>query len=209
MTSPVWRLCRLIVWGPIACGWSAGVASAQPPEQPLVRTASLAAAVARVPIGDVVHVTDMTGVTLKGELTAVTDDAVQLKVRSEMRSVATADVRRIQWQQPDSPLTGVLIGAAIGATPGIYWLIADPNECNGMCPEEYALIAVGAVLGGVMDRAITRKVTVYAAGVSSGRAMNVTIGPLVMRDRKGVSVSVTFSSRIESRRRCKTTCESR
>ena len=94
------------------------------------------AAVARVPIGDVVHVTDMTGVTLKGKLTAVTDDAVQLKVRSEMRSVATADVRRIQWQQPDSPLIGVLIGAAIGATPGIYWLIADPNECSGMCPED-------------------------------------------------------------------------
>ena len=147
---------------------------------------------ARVPIGDVVHVTDMAGATLKGKLTAVTGDAVQLKVRSEVRSVATADVRRIQWQQPDSPLTGVLIGAAIGATPGIYWLIADPNECSGMCPEEYALIAVGAVLGGVIDRAITRKVTVYAAEVSSGRAMNVTIGPLVMRGRKGVSVSVTF-----------------
>ncbi len=147
---------------------------------------------ARVPIGDVVYVTDLTGVTLKGKLTAVTDEAVQLKVRSEMRSVATADLRRIQWQQPDSPLTGVLIGAAIGATPGIYWLIADPNECSGMCPEEYALIAVGAVLGGMIDRAITRKVTVYAAGVSSGRAKNVMIGPLVMRDRGGVSVSVRF-----------------
>lgn len=192
MTSPIWLLCRLIVLGAIACGWSTGVASAQPPEQPLVRTASLPAAVARVPIGDVVHVTDVTGVTLKAKLTSVTDDAVQLKVRAEVRSVATADVRRIQWQQPDSPLTGLLIGAAIGATPGIYWLIADPNECSGLCPEEYALIAVGAVIGGVIDRAITRKVTVYATGGSSGRTKNVTIGPLVMRDRKGVSVSVKF-----------------
>lgn len=192
MTSPIWLVCRLIVLGAIACGWSAGVASAQPPEQPLVRTASLPAAVAGVPIGDVVHVTDMTGVTLKGKLTAVTDDGVQLKVRSEIRSVATADVRRIQWQQPDSLLTGVLIGAAIGATPGIYWLIADPNECSRMCPEEYALIAVGAVLGGVIDRAITRRVTVYAAEVPSGRAMSVRIGPLVVRDRKGVRVSVKF-----------------
>jgi hypothetical protein len=109
-----------------------------------------------------------------------------------MRSVATADVRRLQWQQPDSPLTGVLIGAAIGATPGIYWLIADPNECTGLCPEEYALIAVGAVIGGVIDRAITRKVTVYAVEVPSGRAMSVRIGPLVGRDRKGVRVSVKF-----------------
>lgn len=192
MTSPIWLLCRLIVLGTIACGWSAGVASAQPPEQPLVRTASLPAAVARVPIGDVVHVTDTTGATLKGRLAAITDDAVQLKVRSEMRSVATADVRRIQWQQPDSPFTGVLIGAAIGAFPGIYWLIADPNECTGLCPEEYALIAVGAAIGGVIDRAITRKVTVYAAEAPSGRAMSVRIGPLVGRDRKGVRVSVKF-----------------
>ena len=61
-----------------------------------------------------------------------------------------------------------------------------------MCPEEYAFIAVGAVLGGMIDRAITRKITVYAAGVSSGLAKNVMIGPLVMRDRGGVRVSVRF-----------------
>jgi hypothetical protein len=168
------------------------VASAQLPEKSSVTAASLADAVARVPIGDVVHVTDTTGATLKGKLAAIADDAVQLKVRAEVRSVATTDVRRVQWQQPDSPLTGVLIGAAIGAAPGIYWLIADPNECTGLCPEDYALIAVGAAIGGVIDRAITRKVTVYAAEAPSGRAMNVRIGPLVARDRKGVRVSVRF-----------------
>jgi hypothetical protein len=33
----------------------------------------------------------------------------------------------------DAVLNGTLIGAGIGAIPGIYWLIADPNECAGLC----------------------------------------------------------------------------
>ena len=88
------------------------------------------------------------GSSVKGSLFALTVEAVQVQVGKELHTVSAGDVRRIQWQQPDSPLTGVLIGAAIGAIPGIYWLAADPNECTGMCPEEYALIAVGAIVGG-------------------------------------------------------------
>jgi len=39
-------------------------------------------------------------------------------------------------RQPDSLLNGILIGAGVGAIPGIYWLIADPNECTGLCAED-------------------------------------------------------------------------
>lgn len=191
MTTPLCRKCRLIVLAVVAWGWAAGIASAQAPDQPSMTTPSLAVVKARVPAGDAVYVTDTTGATIKGKLAALTDDAVQVKVRADVRSVAAAEVRRIQWQQPDSPLTGVLIGAAVGAIPGIYWLAVDPNECSGMCPEEYTLIAIGAVVGGVIDHAITRRVTVYSAA-ASGRAKSVTIGPLVMRDRKGVRVAVKF-----------------
>jgi hypothetical protein len=69
----------------------------------------------------------------------------------------------------------------------MYWLAADPNECSGMCPEEYALIAIGAVAGGPIDHAIKRKVTAYSAESPSGRAKSVVIGPLVMRDRSSAS----------------------
>jgi outer membrane lipoprotein SlyB len=186
------RLRRLIALAAILWSWTSGIASAQATDQRSMRTPSQAVVKARVPAGDVVYVTDTTGATIKGTLAAVTDEAVQVYVRRGVRSVAAADVRRIQWQQPDSPITGALIGAAIGAIPGIYWLAVDPNECTGMCPEEYALIAIGAVVGAVIDHAIKRKVTVYAAGPSSGRAKSVMIGPLVMRDRKGVQVAVKF-----------------
>ncbi len=95
-------------------------------------------------------------------------------------------------RQADSPLNGILIGAGVGAIPGIYWLIADPNECTGLCPEDYAAIAVGAVVGGLIDRAITRKVTVYEAGASSSSSRHLLIGPLVGRKRSGVQLALRF-----------------
>src|SRR5262245_8765349 len=92
--------------------------------------------------------------------------------------------------QQDSVLNGVLIGAAIGAIPGVYWLIADPNECTGLCPEDYVAIGVGALIGGLIDRAIKKKVTVSQA--RSPKTTKVTISPLVVRHRRGVQVGLTF-----------------
>jgi hypothetical protein len=180
---------RLILLMMIGWGWAAG-ASAQTVLQQTTPP-SLGVVSARVPLGAAVYVTDSSGSTVKGSLIALTDEAVQVQVGRDLRTVSAGDVRRIQWQQPDSPLTGVLIGAGIGAIPGIYWLVADPNECAGMCPEEYALIAVGAVVGGLIDRAITKKVMVFAAGASGGDG-HVSVRPLVQRARKGVQVAVTF-----------------
>jgi hypothetical protein len=189
------RFCHarcLFVLAAVTCGWTAGTASAQAPDDSLTGTASFSVVRGRVPVGDVVYVTDTTGATIKGTLTAFTDDAVHVNIGANIRSVAADQVRRIQWQQPDSPLTGVLIGAAVGAIPGMYWLAVDPNECTGMCPEEYGLIAISAVVGGVIDLAIQRKVTVYAAAVSSGPGKSITINPIVARDRQGVRVAVRF-----------------
>jgi hypothetical protein len=115
----------------------------------------------QVRAGDVVYVTDAAGSTIKGTLTALTDRSVDVRSKAAVRTIAAVDIRRIQRQQPDSSLTGVWIGAAVGAIPGIYWLIADPNECAGLCPEDYVAIGVGAAVGGVIDRAIHRRATVY------------------------------------------------
>jgi hypothetical protein len=191
MIAPLCPEHRVIVLAMIVWSWAANAASAQALDQRATTTSSFATVKARVALGDVVYVTDTSGTTIKGKLAEVTDDAVRVTLTADVRTVAAADVRRIQWQQPDSPFTGVLIGGAVGALPGIYWLVADPNECSGMCPEEYALIAIGAVVGGIIDHVITRRVTVYTVG-SSGRSNSVTIGPFVMRDRRGLQVAVTF-----------------
>jgi hypothetical protein len=136
-------------------------------------------------------VTDTAGTTTAGTLAAVTDAALEVHVGDGVRSLPISDVRRIQSRQKDSPLTGILIGAGVGALPGIYWLSVDPNECTGLCPEDYAAIAVGAVLGGLIDRAVTRKVTVYEAG-PDGSSRQLLIGPLVGRTRSGVQLALRF-----------------
>ena len=141
----------------------ARVASAQPPESFTPADSSLSSLANLVPIGATVVITDATAGVLKGKLSAISSSAIELAMKSGPRTIAANDVRRIQWQQPDSLLNGTLIGAGIGAIPGIYWLIADPNECAGLCAEDYVAIGVGAVVGALVDRAIKRRVTVYVS----------------------------------------------
>jgi hypothetical protein len=181
--------CRSIVLAFVSWSCASAGASAQTPDPEAVK--ALSAVKARVPAGDVVKVTDATGATIKGRMTSVTPDAVQVAAPGGVRRIAVEDVRHIQWRRPDALLNGTLTGAAIGAAPGIYWLIADPNECNGLCPEEYGLIAAGALVGALIDRAVRKEVTVYSA-VANPRRRFVSIAPLVTKARAGASLTVRF-----------------
>lgn len=182
---------RLILLAAIASASAAGDASAQPPARESTAPRSLVAG-ARVSRGDLVYVTDTTGSTTRGKLAVLTDEALQVQLEDGVRSFRTTEIRRIQRHDPDSPLNGVLVGAAVGAIPGLYWLIVDPNECHGMCAEEYALIGVGAALGGLIDHLIKKKVTVYAAGEPSQGNPGLRLSALVGNGRKGVRVAVIF-----------------
>ena len=192
MRSWLYRTCGGMLLAAAMTLAAPAAAAAQTAGQLAETRPSLSAVGARVPAGAVVYVTDAGGGTTKGTFVHATDDAVQVSVKGALRRLAAADVQRIHWRKPDSPLTGVLIGAGIGAIPGIYWLIVDPNECTGMCPEEYAFIAVSAAVGGLIDRAITKKVEVYTAGGPGAQRKRLTIGPLLTRHRKGVQVGFTF-----------------
>lgn len=147
---------------------------------------------AKVPAGEVVYVTDNFGGTVKAMLDGVTIDAIEIIVNGEPRTVAASQVRRIQWQQRDSWLTGALVGAGIGAIPGIYYLVTDPNECAGLCPEEYAVIGIGALVGGLVDWAIKKKVTVYERPAAGGVAWNLLLKPRLTRDNRAVQVTLGF-----------------
>jgi hypothetical protein len=153
---------------------------------------SLLDARAAVPEGGVVHVTDLRGKTMTGVLGSVSSEVVEVTVEGRTRAVFAREIQRIQWRQPDSWVTGAAIGACIGAIPGLYYLIRDPNECAGLCPEEYALVGIGGLVGALVDRAITRKITVYENPAKAGRSGNVAVTPVLTRARRGVHVTVTF-----------------
>lgn len=181
----VWR----ILLAAIAVVSLAGDASAQPRQPQALPSPALKSLSGQITIGDIVYVTDAAGSTSRGQLSALSDRSVQVRDKGRLRTFAAGEVRRIQRQQPDSPITGVLIGAAAGSVPGLSWLIADPNECTGLCAEDYAAIAVGAIVGGLIDRAIHKRVTVYEAG-GGRRGARVLIGPLLARDRPGIQVTL-------------------
>jgi len=164
-----------------------GRALAQGSDQDFARAISVVKG--QLQAGEVVYVTVASGTTIKGQLIRITDDAIEMRVNHAAKVIGATDISRIQSERQDSPLNGVLIGAGIGAIPGIYWLLADPNECTGLCAEDYVAIGVGALVGGLIDRAIKTKLTVYVAG---SRRTKVTLAPFLMHDRGGVRVALTF-----------------
>lgn len=153
-------------------------------------SSSLAVVKTQLPAGAIIYVTDATGTTIKGTLIEIADDAIEMRRNAAVKSIRAVDIRRVRWQKHDSPLNGVLIGSAVGAIPGVYWLIADPNECTGLCAEDYVAIGVGALVGGLIDRAIKKTVTVYEA--TSPQTPKVTVSPLLAGHRLGLQVGLTF-----------------
>lgn len=67
----------------------------------------------------------------------------------------------------------------------------DPNECAGLCPEECALVGIGALVGALVDKAITKKVTVYE-GAGKAEAGNVALTSVFTGARRSVHVAVRF-----------------
>lgn len=179
------RALRLAAMLAFASAFQPNQASAQTADAPL--PSSLLTVRATVPPGGVVHVTDIQGKTITGVLGRVTNEVVEVTADGQTRAVFARDLQRIRWRQQDSWVTCAVIGAGIGAIPGIYYLIRDPNECAGFCPEEYALVGIGALVGALVDKAITRKVTVYEYP-----AKGVALTPVLTGSGQGVRVTVRF-----------------
>jgi hypothetical protein len=186
ITSRAFRLAALTAF---ASAFQPLPASPQAADSP-TRSALLTVK-ATVPAAGVVDVTDIQGKTVTGVLGSVTSEVVEVIVRGETRAVFARDVQRIRWRQQDSWVTGAVIGAGIGAIPGIYYLISDPNECAGLCPEEYAFVGIGALVGALVDKAVTRKVTVYESA-ATGAGRNVAFTAALAAGRRGLQITLMF-----------------
>ena len=191
MTAFLSRRSRLGVLSAVASALLLGNVAAQTTDTPV--SSAMLDVKARVPAGEVVYVTDTRGGTIKGRLDQVTGDAIALIVNGEPHTVAAGQLQRIQWRQRDSWLTGALVGAGLGAIPGIYYFVTDPNECAGPCPEEYALIGIGTLVGGLVDWAVKKKVTVYERPVEGGVSWDLLLASPVSTRRHGaLQVTLRF-----------------
>jgi hypothetical protein len=189
MTLFISRALWLAAMTAFASAFQPSQASAQAAQTP---PSSLLTVRTIIPESGVVHVTDIRGRTLTGVLGSVTSDVVEVIVEGETRAVFAGDVQRIRWRQRDPWFTGAMIGAGIGALPGIYYLIRDPNECAGLCPEEYALVGIGALVGALVDKAITKKVTVYEKRVKRDAGASAALTGVLTGTRRGVQFTVRF-----------------
>ena len=190
MTLSISRALQLAAITAFASAFQPTHASAQATDKPA--PSSFLTVKATVPAGGLVHVTDIQGKTVTGVIGSVTNDALELTVGGETRAVFADDVRRIRWRQQDSWVTGAVIGAGIGAIPGIYYRISDPNECAGLCPEEYALVGIGTLVGALVDMAIRKTVTVHERPAAGGAGGNVALTPVLTGARRGVQVTMRF-----------------
>ena len=188
MSRSVLRRGVVVVLATILLECANGDALAQAPDR--AATTLVGSLTEQVPAGEVVYVTDTAGTTVRGTLMGISNDVVELRINATTRDIRANDVARIQWQKRDSVLNGIVIGGVVGAIPGIYWLIADPNECTGLCAEDYVAIGVGVLVGAFVDRAIKKKVTVYDS--AARRSTKLTVSPILGRERTGLRVAVTF-----------------
>jgi len=185
----------ILTWGPLLLG-SAGAADAQPvaPAGPAPVARSFDELKSRIQRGATIFVTDSAGHEVSGKLRELSDTSLHLLLHGMQQAFSQADVGLVTRRQPDSLWNGLLIGAAAGTAPAVYWLFADPNECGGsICMDDLAIgVFEGAAIGLAIDAAIRKKVIVYRSLMKSSTRTALTVAPIVAQRRKGVGLTISF-----------------
>ena len=137
--------------------------------------------------GEGVYVTDAAGRRLKGTISDVSSTELMVTHRGQAWTVAGADVRKIDLQ--DSLANGIGYGmvavagpisAACGASGG------HPGECAYVLLYAFPVVAIGGVVGGIVD-ALRHKTIYRAAG-----SVKASVSPIVSHGSLGTQVSVAW-----------------
>lgn len=145
----------------------------------------------RLPERSFVIVTDQRGRQTEGELTGVDGDTLSVETAGRAVTFTRPEVQQVQRKVPDSFLNGALIGLAIGtAGPLIVCTsIGDSSETAGCVTGSLGFGGLsGFVIGAIVDRLHTRKVTLFRS--ANGRPGAVTISPVMGRRAVGVLTSL-------------------
>ncbi len=133
----------------------------------------------RVRSGDPISVLGVNDRETKGTFARASASSIELQVDGQLRDIPANEIRQIA-RRGSYLRTGLLIGAVVGATGGVY-----AEECR-RGPFGCLIAAVGS--GAIIGRLIPRHVVVYR----STPAPAVTLMPLIGPARGGVVLSVQF-----------------
>ncbi len=126
-------------------------------------------------------VDDGTG-AVRGRLISATDAVLELETGTGRRRFTLANVMRVE-RTSDSVINGVIKGVAVATT---WCALTCQKDATGS-PGGAAFaprLALGGIIGGAIDRAISRSATIYRRGAAGG--ISVGVG------RTGVGVTVLF-----------------
>jgi hypothetical protein len=180
--------CSALVLG----GGSPGAQSIDPTGRPDVAR-SFAELKRRIQPGATVLVTDAAGQEVGGTLSGLSDTSLSLIVNDTAVAIPQADVSVVKERRRDSLWNGLLIGAAAGAAPAVYWLLADPIECGGSICVSDLLVGVipCAAIGAAIDAAVKAWIVVYSRP-NSTTGPTLTLAPVVRQRGRGVEVTMSF-----------------
>lgn len=164
---------------------------ARPPEPAVAR--SFDELRTRVSPGAAILVTDSAGHEFQGTLRDLSDLSLNLFMDGRVHPFAAADVALVKQRRPDSLWNGLLIGAAVGTAPAVYWLLADPNECgNSICMSDLVIGMIPcATIGLAIDALVQKKVMLYRRASRSSR-VEMVVGPIVTTRRKSLEMTISF-----------------
>lgn len=144
-----------------------------------------------VSAGETVWLTDTAGREIKGRLTRIGPDVVEVDVDGQAQTWEAAQLQRVRHRHADALLNGVLIGAGIGAAAygGLVAWWCSQEECSGgTVAVNIGLGAgLGAGWGALVDYLVKGKRTVFERPSAA-----VSVLPVVVPGRKGLQVNVRF-----------------
>lgn len=176
------------------------------PVQPMSATQSFDELNRRIGAGDRVSVTGTDGREFGGQVEALSADSLTLNTGKQRRSLTPSQVKLIRQRLPDSLKNGLLWGSLIGASLGVAATAAekatnDYGSGIGYHPSDYITSVVvaggaGAGIGAIIDRFHKGQRVIYDQPAQQKTTSSVLqpfrIAPLFSKDKKGVSLSLSF-----------------
>lgn len=141
--------------------------------------------------GDMVRVKEASGQETRGVFARLSDSSLAITVNGQPIEIRTADIREIR-RRGDSPVGGLLLGAAIGAgaAAALFYRCEDLTTTYCMELQRGTIIgaAVGAGLGAFVDTAIRGWTVAFRDNGTS-----FVLAPAVLPSARGVSARLTIT----------------